>query len=303
MSDGGTDEPCVTRSLDEPDRTRVRALLGRVAKGSGTWPLSDQLAADLDRPALAESMRPISVLLPAAGDHDALAGYAQASRRGGGWTMQVVVDPSRSGTDPSAALLDRVLRAIGAAGGGDVDWWVFDASADTAALAAAHGFAPDRDLKQMRRPLPAERRSNVATRAFVTGQDEDAWLAVNNRAFAGHAEQGGWTLDTLRQRMDLPWFDADGFRLHERDGRLAGFCWTKLHDPGLGEIYVIGVDPDYQGLGLGRELTLAGLDHMADRGVTNALLYVDGDNRAALALYERLGFEVSRTDLAFRHHQ
>ena len=72
-------------------------------------------------------------------------------------------------------------------------------------------------------------------------------MTVNNRAFAGHHEQAGWTLDTLGQRMRQPWFDADDLRLHERDGRLAAFCWTKRHDAALYEIYIIGVDPDLPG--------------------------------------------------------
>jgi mycothiol synthase len=154
----------------------------------------------------------------------------------------------------------------------------------------------------MRRPLPHPDRSAVATRAFVPGVDDVAWLAVNNRAFADHGEQGGWTEATLALRIAEPWFDADGFRLHEVDGRLVGFCWTKVHadtDPPLGEIYAIAVDPDAHGRGLGRELTLAGLDSLADRGIRHANLYVDAANAAAVRVYERLGFTVHRTRSAY----
>src|SRR5262249_49248247 len=125
---------------------------------------------------------------------------------------------------------------------------------------------------------------------------------VTNRSVRDHPEQGGWDRETLRQREKEAWFDAAGFRLYERDGRLAAFCWTKVHhdqDPVLGEIYVIGVDPDFQGLGLGRALTLAGLDHLAGRGVTVGMLYVDADNEAGIALYSKLGFTIHRTDRAY----
>jgi mycothiol synthase len=91
-------------------------------------------------------------------------------------------------------------------------------------------------------------------------------------------------------------------RLHFRDGRLAASCWTKVHDetePPMGEIYVISVDPDFQGLGLGKALALAGLDHLASVGMRVGMLYVDSDNQVAVKLYERLGFSVDHVDRAY----
>jgi mycothiol synthase len=151
----------------------------------------------------------------------------------------------------------------------------------------------------MRRELPTGMPVTIDTRSFVPGVDDDAFLEVNNRAFAGHHEQSGWDRAALRVRQDQPWFEPEGFRLHERGGRLAGFCWTKIHADGVGEIYVIAVDPDFVGLGLGKQLTLAGLESLGERGVEHAMLYVDADNHAAVSLYERLGFTTTHSSRAY----
>ena len=161
--------------------------------------------------------------------------------------------------------------------------------------AAAAGLVLVREVLQVRCPLPAADPVPIGLRSFRPGVDDDAFLAVNNRAFAWHPDQSGWTADELRSAEAEPWFDADGFLLHERDGRLAGFCWTKVHpaagdDPALGEIYVIAVDPDFHGLGLGRALTLAGLRHLADQGLRHGMLHVESTNTAARALYADIGF-------------
>ena len=121
------------------------------------------------------------------------------------------------------------LDVVRGAGGGPVHWWVFDPTADDDELARRLGLTLGRELLQMRRALPTDLPYTVTTRPFVPGVDDAAWVEVNNRAFADHPEQGGWTVDTLRRREAEPWFDPEGFLLHERDGRLAGFCWTKLH--------------------------------------------------------------------------
>jgi mycothiol synthase len=167
-----------------------------------------------------------------------------------------------------------------------------------------------RSLRSDADPLPAvSLPEGFRTRHFVIGQDEDAWLRVNARAFAYHPEQGRLTRRDLDRRIAEPWFDAKGFILIE-DVRgfapvLAASHWTKVvpaKQPDVGsevssdigqtqgEVYVVGVDPAYQGFGLGRAVTILGLAYLRERGLTEAMLYVDADNRAAVATYSRLGF-------------
>jgi mycothiol synthase len=198
-----------------------------------------------------------------------------------------------------APLLSEVVAEARSLGAATIELDV-DAAGDVhAQMAAANHLRLRRELVRMARPLPVDvDPPDIALRPFRPGEDEEAWLEVNNRAFAWHPEQGGWTIDDVRQREAEPWFDPDGFLLHERGGRLAGFCWTKVHRdvrPPVGEIYVIAVDPHFAGKGLGRPLVLAGLDWLARHGLRHAILYVEGDNRPALALYENLGFEATET--------
>jgi mycothiol synthase len=168
------------------------------------------------------------------------------------------------------------------------------------AAAAAAGFALVRTTLQLRRPLPVEETARVGatpidTRPFRPGIDEEAWLAVNNRAFAWHPDQSGQTRADLERLEREPWFRVDGFLVHEDAdrGAIDGFCWTKIHadhDPPLGEIYVIGVDPEAHGRGLGRSLVLAGLDWLSGQQLETGMLYVEADNEPARHLYATLGF-------------
>ena len=201
--------------------------------------------------------------------------------------------------------LASAVAAVRAAGGGTCRLWIGHVEPGDDEMAARWGFTAYRDLWQLRAPLPAA-PSDLAVRPFEP-EDAPAVLAVNRRAFHWHPEQGAMSPEDLRARQAEPWYDPAGFLLHERDGRLAGFCWTKVHPGGgrppddlaMGEIYVICVDPDFQGQGIGGPLTLAGLAHLHSRGPATAMLYVESDNTAANAVYGRLGFRRHHTNRAY----
>ncbi|MDP6862045.1 MAG: mycothiol synthase [Acidimicrobiales bacterium] len=191
--------------------------------------------------------------------------------------------------------LSMALRGVLSQTSPTVSVWVDHPSVDIDQLLERLKLLPQRDLFRMERSIPLEQRTDLVTRSFVVGKDEDEWCEVNNRAFSWHREQGGWTPDLLRERQQEPWFDPEGFRIYEQNSQIAAFCWTKIHseqNPPVGEVYVIAVDPDFHGLGLGRALTLAGYQHLETVGITQAMLYVDADNTPAVNLYRDIGLEV-----------
>ncbi len=301
---------------DPSQMEEIVTLLDRLGGASGHPALSEQKWLELvHRDANAGSTvgdaHRFVGILASVGHRPGLVGYAQVNgdseRRE--YAMQMAVAP---GVDDASAIGDALLDAsmgeVTALGGGTLRLWASMASAVDDERALAAGFRIERDLLQMRCPLPLPRGDRPAptvpihTRPFRPGLDEDAWLTTNNRAFASHPEQGHWDLATLLEREKEPWFDPEGLLLLEVDGRLVGSCWTKVHpspNPPLGEIYVIGVDPDFHGRGWGRALTEAGLDWLAGRGLAVGMLYVDADNLAAVSMYRSMGFVEHHVDRAY----
>ena len=293
----------VKRRLDGDEVGAVTALLDTATHHDGHHALGEHQWLDLVHGGRA-GFAGIVATLP---DHPHPIGYAQVSRSGNKedeWSLELVIAPHhREDETIAASLVEEALALVKREGGGRVNLWVSKPQPWHDRVAALHGLRRDRDLYQLRRSLPTGLPSALPWRPFEPGRDEAAWLEVNNAAFAAHAEQGEWTPEVLAQREALDWFDPAGFLLHEGEGgRLDGFCWTKVHadhDPPLGEIYVIGVAPWAQRRGLGRRLTLAGLQSLADRGIETGMLYVDAANAPAVKLYVDLGFTLDHVDRAY----
>ena len=315
----GEGELRVSGQLSGHDAAAVLDLVQHAAEEDGVSPLSEHVMLHLR---YGGDPRARNVLLW----HDGkLAGYGHLDPTDPveGPAGEMVIDPAarRQGL---GLILGRALSEE--AGSAGLRLWAHGDLPAAARLASAAGFSRSRALWQMRRSLQAhigkpQLADGITVRTFVVGQDEDAWVDLNHRAFARHPEQGAWTRADLDMREREAWFDPNGFFLAERDGRVVGFHWTKIHGgnsepsqpaPGsaetavtrhgheaIGEVYVVGVDPAERGNGLGRALTLIGLRYLRGRGLSQVMLYVDETNTAAIGLYESLGFTHWDTDVMF----
>lgn len=285
--------------LDAEQAEVVIELITKAARVDGQPAVSEQGRLQL-RGGAREGVR--HLLLSVDGK---LVGYAQLEDTDPveAPAAELVVHPEHRGQGHGRALGSALL----AESGKRLRVWAHGGHSAARHLAQVLGLTLFRELRQMRRPLAGLKLPDpavpegVSVRAFVPGADDAAWLEVNAAAFAHHPEQGSLTQRDLDDRKAQPWFDPAGFFLAERAGRLVGFHWTKVHaEEQLGEVYVLGVRPGEQGGGLGKALTTIGLRHLAAQELPTAMLYVDADNAAAVAVYERLGFVTYEVDLMFR---
>ncbi|RBY91489.1 mycothiol synthase [Blastococcus sp. TBT05-19] len=283
----------------------VLELLRAAAAADGVRPVSEEAELRLQHRAAGGSDLVVRT------DDGALAGYARSDDG----VAELVVHPDLRRRGHGRTLLTQLLDL---AGDRSLSIWAHGDLPGSAELLAPHGFERARVLLQMRRDLAGidadprpELPADVRIVPFVPGRDEEAWLRVNARAFSWHPEQGRMTRADLELREAEPWFDPAGFLMAWRGdpdsgAELLGSHWTKVHPAGdagprpVGEIYVLGVDPDAQGLRLGRALTDLGLAHLRGQGLDEVLLYVEEDNDPAVRLYEGRGFTRFAVDVSWR---
>jgi len=290
----------ILRNVNDAEFAAVHELLVAAERADGHRALSDHLWLDLRQ----GGREGFAAVVGTESGHDHPVAYSQVSRGNDSWSIDVVVHPHHRydmaaiGPEMMSATLDIVRQE----GGGHVHWWVFEPNEIHTTLAQSIGLHAGRTMLQMRVALPLREVTDIVTTPFRSGVDDERWLAVNNAAFADHLEQGGWTQSTLESRIQEPWFNPNGFLLHNVGDELAGFCWTKVHletSPVLGEIYVIAVHPRFGGKGIGRALTIAGLSFLHRAGISTGMLHVDADNERAVQMYKSLGFTVAHQQRAF----
>lgn len=162
------------------------------------------------------------------------------------------------------------------------------------------GFQPNRQgMYHMQRSLESNLPEIELPEGFqvrtVAGIPE-----VKQRAAVSHAAFGSTKpFDTYWPRMlrfmQSPVYDPGNDLVSvSPDGDFASFCYL-WPDPvtGVGLFEPIGTHPAFQGRGLARAVTSAGLLRLKKLGMTQANICVDSENLPAIRLYESLGFERS----------
>ncbi|MDP9821743.1 mycothiol synthase [Nocardioides massiliensis] len=272
----------MTTGLDDRLRAAIETVAGAACDHDGADPLDEATRLALRHRDESE----MAVWL--AGDADAFALLVDGD-------LSLVTHPDARRRGLAATLLDEVIAAAGTE---PLTAWSHGDHPAAVRLGSAYGFARVRELWVMRLTSvsdlpPVEVPEGLVVRGYRDA-DADEVVRINAAAFASHPEQGRMDRAQLAQRMDQDWFDPAGLLVAEdtaAPGRLLGFHWTKLPvGSQVGEVYVVGIDPAAQGRGLGRLLTLAGLHHLAGRGVIEVELYVEGDNHPAQRTYSGLGF-------------
>lgn len=277
MSDSSFPDPAVGSAW-------LGELIARAKQADGQPPFSDQSLVEL-RTGARELIAIDETAAALASPHEA----------------ELVVDPDARGRGLGTALVETLL----ARSPGELLVWAHGDHPAARALAATFGFERVRTLLHLRRELPTlalsdgENGAKVGSSGtFRPGADEDEWLRLNARAFADHPEQGRVTRADLDELMREPWFDPGDFLVLRDGDTMVGYCWLKIEGD-TGEFYVVGIDPDRQGEGLGRRLAEAGLTRMRERGIHSAHLYVEAESTAAVALYRSLGFTEDTIDVQY----
>ncbi|MEV4249151.1 mycothiol synthase [Streptosporangium canum] len=200
--------------LDEREVATVLTVVEAATEADGVRPLNEHVMLHLR---YGGDERAGAVLLYVGDD---LAGYAHVDPTDPveGPSGELVIHPAFRGRGHGRRLLEAVLDRTG----GRLRLWAHGGHPGAEALALSTGFTKIRSLWQMRRSLftaiPGfDLPDGVRLRTFEPGSpDEEAWVALNAKAFAHHPEQGAWTLEDLERREQEPWFDPAGFFLAER---------------------------------------------------------------------------------------
>ena len=130
-------------------------------------------------------------------------------------------------------------------------------------------------------------------RRFMKGVDEPVWVEVLNAAYKEYEDWRAITVDEMLLDEKRPNFDFEGRFIAELDGRPAGIVHAnvdKLREDAKGFIR-FGVIPEFRGRGAEQQLIETALRELKARGMITASVWIEGERRDHIQLFEGLGFE------------
>lgn len=182
-------------------------------------------------------------------------------------------------------------------------------------LVQAFGMRELRRFWQMVRPLdqpiPEPHFSDdIVIRAYSRGDDDARVNDATNEAFRDHFGHSENPLESWMHFINQPFFRPDLTLIAEdvRTNQIAGMSINLVNSKeneriGLDRawIEILGVRRPWRKHGLGTALLLQSLKTFREAGIVQAALGCDSENpTGATRIYERVGFAVSKTRIAFR---
>jgi len=299
------------KQLTPDQQTGVLALIKSATDHDGIPPIADHILLHLRHGGDKSDSHLVIT------ENEKIIAYAHLDQTDlvAGPAVELVVDPEHRQSGIGNQLLSEAIKICGKR----LRLWSHGDLPAASKLALANKFIKVRTVIQMSKSLgeitPISEIDNAITiRTFLPGLDSDNWLALNNKAFTNHPEQGNWSINDLNLRLKEDWFDEKGFFIAEKQNLMVGATWTKIHGatshqhdgedshdhPAIGEIYITAVDPSFNRVGIGGALTITALNYLKYQGLNQVILYVDEDNNAAVNLYQSLGFKEFGKDLLFK---
>ena len=133
------------------------------------------------------------------------------------------------------------------------------------------------------------------------------WRDLNEcyQGMWGHQHNDHPSEDELRSPRFLKYYDAeDILLLFDRNDSVIGICSLKSEGKtdanGTSDLLDgPGIIPPYRDLGYQRQLVLAGIQRLRQKGIRPITLEFWGDSETALNIYRKLGFEMSQHYVAY----
>jgi mycothiol synthase len=221
--------------------------------------------------------------------------------------LSCLVHPEYRGRGFAARLIDRAIGRARELKVGRVHVNIPEDNLGARKLFANMGFRcirrfleMDLDLSRPRVPMG---RVSPRCRHLKIGE-EDKLVRIQNRSFADTWGFNPNTVEEIAYRLRLPNCGPEDVLLACDGDTVVGYCWTRLYvgkdkpkRGGKGRIYMLGVDPNHRGKGIGKDVLLAGLSYLRGRNLGIVELTVDSKNEAARALYRSGGFRVRTRSL------